>query len=67
MPKQHPAWSWNSKSSNNREFSSTSLFGSISRRDAFDGSRGSGIKIAIVDSGVDNNHPAVDGSVKGWA
>ena len=67
MPKQHPAWSWNSKSSNNMEFSSTSLFRSISRRDAFDGSRGSGIKIAIVDSGVDNNHPAVDGSVKGWA
>ena len=67
MPKQHPAWSWNSKSSDKKTFSSTSLFGSISRQDAFDGSLGSGIKIAVLDSGVDNRHPAINGSVKGWS
>src|SRR5438874_2426134 len=27
---------------------------------------GEGVRVAIVDSGVDNNHPAIAGTVKGW-
>ena len=30
-----------------------------------DGS-GAGVRVAIVDSGVDNDHPAIAGAVKGW-
>jgi subtilisin len=29
-------------------------------------STGAGVRVAIVDSGVDNDHPAIAGAVKGW-
>jgi subtilisin family serine protease len=31
------------------------------------GATGKGVRVAIVDSGIDNDHPAIAGTVKGWA
>lgn len=33
---------------------------------AWEGSTGKGVKVAVIDSGVDNDHPAVDGRVQGY-
>src|SRR5712691_3495188 len=55
-----PAWSFDAVAAETGfpEASSTeSIWG--------DGS-GAGVRIAIVDSGVDNDHPAIAGAVKGW-
>lgn len=67
MPIQRPAWSWSSNSIETPILPSSSLFRSINRQDAFGGSSGSGIKVAVIDSGIDNNHPAVAGAVRGWS
>ena len=67
MPRQRPAWSWNADSTETPILPSSNLFKSINRQDAFGHSRGSGIKVAIVDSGIDNNHPAIAGAVRGWS
>src|SRR5580692_5788485 len=60
-----PAWSWG-KSGEKRERIVDSLMASLTPEAAFGGSTGKGVKVAIVDSGVDDTHPAVDGSVRGW-
>ena len=39
----------------------------LSLEDAWGDSQGAGVRVAIVDSGVDNDHPAIAGAVKGWA
>ena len=66
MPRQRPAWSWNPDSTETAVVPSSGLFRSINRRDAFGQSSGRGIKVAVIDSGIDNNHPAIDGAVRGW-
>lgn len=33
---------------------------------AWGGSTGKGVKVAVVDSGIDNDHPAIIGGVSGW-
>ena len=38
----------------------------ISIEAAFGESTGEGVRVAIVDGGVDNSHPAIAGQVKGW-
>ncbi len=43
------------------------LDGRISREWAWEGATGKGIKVGILDSGVDNGHPAIDGRVVDWA
>ena len=42
----------------------SSLPGVISREWAFDGATGAGIRVAVVDSGIDASHPAV-GHIEG--
>jgi subtilisin family serine protease len=34
---------------------------------AWEGATGKGVRVGVIDSGVDNNHPAVDGHVTQWA
>ena len=62
-----PAWSWGSpgEQSDRRV---DSLLSSLTREAAFEGSTGKGVRVAIVDSGVDTEHPALDGGgcVRGW-
>jgi subtilisin len=43
------------------------LLQSITRQRALEGATGAGVRVAIVDSGIDNDHPAVAGAVRGWA
>jgi len=43
------------------------LLRSITRASALEGSTGAGVRVGIVDSGIDNSHPAVEGAVRGWA
>ena len=40
--------------------------GDITPEWAWGGSTGRGIKVAVLDSGIKNTHPAVDGAVKGY-
>ena len=66
MPNQSPAWSWGKKSDEDVIFSDSPLLDTISWEDAFEGSTGRGVKVCVVDSGIDNHHPAMAGAVKGW-
>ena len=66
MPNQSPAWSWGKKSDEELIFSDSPLLDTISWEDAFEGSTGRGVKVRVVDSGIDNHHPAIAGAVKGW-
>ena len=60
-----PAWSWGSAGEKS-DRTVDPLLGSLTAEAAFGGSTGKGVKVAIVDSGVDDDHPAVDGCVRGW-
>ncbi|MCZ6671945.1 MAG: S8 family serine peptidase [Verrucomicrobia bacterium] len=48
-------------------FSDSPLLEAISWTDAFEGSTGRGVKVCVIDSGIDNQHPAIAGAVRGWA
>lgn len=66
MPRQSPAWSWGSRSEETVTIADSPLLGAISWEDAFEGSTGRGVKVCVIDSGIDNDHPAVAGAVRGW-
>ena len=67
MTNQSPAWSWGKKSDEDVMVSDSPLLETISWTDAFEGSTGRGVKVCVVDSGIDNQHPAIAGAVVGWA
>ena len=60
-----PAWSWGG-SGEKSERAVDSLLASLTPEAAFGGSTGKGVRVAIVDSGIDDEHPAVGGCVRGW-
>jgi subtilisin len=60
-----PAWSWGSPGEK-RERTVDSLWSVLTPELAFGGATGKGVKVAIVDSGVDDEHPAVNGCVRGY-
>ena len=66
MPTQRPAWSWGQGSDGDVTVSDSPLLAGISWKDAFEGSTGRGVKVCVIDSGVDNDHPAIAGAVSGW-
>lgn len=59
-----PAWSWQFEPEHLRHIQPLDLEEPITREWAWDGSDGEGIKVGIVDSGVDENHPLV-GPIQG--
>ena len=59
-----PAWSWQFEPETLKSVSSRVLPGAISKEWAWSGSTGAGVKVAVVDSGIDAAHPAV-GEVAG--
>ena len=59
-----PAWSWQFESSTLKPATPLVLPPVISKEWAWGGSTGAGVKVAVVDSGVDATHPAV-GEVAG--
>jgi subtilisin len=64
MIKISPAWSWNL--GGDRIVPSPLLNGATLEA-AFAGATGRGVRVAVIDSGIDNAHPAVAGAVRGWA
>lgn len=60
-----PAWSEQFSGNALRELLLQGPMGELTREWAWGGSSGKGVKVAIVDSGVDHDHPDLEGSVVG--
>jgi subtilisin family serine protease len=59
-----PAWSFDAAEAG--PLLPSELRDGLSPEAAWGDSSGAGVRVAIVDSGVDNDHPAIAGAVKGW-
>lgn len=66
MPRQGPAWSWSPDESETNSLLEHRLLSSITPEEAFEGSTGRGVRVAVLDSGIDNDHPGVEGVVTQW-
>lgn len=60
-----PAWSSQFETNAIRELRAIGPIGKISRDWAWGGSTGAGVRVAIIDSGIEGDHPDLGGSVKG--
>jgi subtilisin len=60
-----PAWSSQFAADALREITSVGPLGQLSREWAWGNSTGQGVRVAIVDSGVEHDHPALGGRVRG--
>jgi subtilisin len=54
-----PAWAWQFAEGHRSEVEGLGLAGPISRDWAWGGATGAGVKVAVIDSGVEDGHPAV--------
>ncbi len=61
-----PAWSSQFTRDAIQQISLDSPIDSITREQAYIGSTGKGIKVAVIDSGIDATHPAIHGLVNGY-
>jgi subtilisin len=66
LPDNLPAWSWEFAPDHIQQFSPLPRVEDITPDWAWGGSTGAGVKVAVIDSGIDNDHPAVAGHVKGY-
>ena len=64
MMRVRPAWSFEAAEAGPLGPSETQDV--LTPEQAWGDSTGAGVRVAIVDSGVDNDHPAIAGAVKGW-
>ena len=62
---ERPAWSSPFAADALRELTAAGPIGKITREWAWGGSTGKGVRVAVVDSGIEEDHPAVRGRVKG--
>src|SRR5207249_8066405 len=67
MPGFRPAWAWSTETDQSARLSPSPLLTSVTWEQALGGSTGRAVRVAIIDSGIDNTHPAVAGAVVGWA
>ncbi len=61
-----PAWSEQFAPERRRTYPDV-LAASIAREWAWEGGTGKGVRVGVVDSGIDNSHPAIGARVMGWA
>ncbi len=61
-----PAWSWQFAPDQIQRLSQLKELENITPEWAWGGSTGAGVKVAVIDSGIDNDHPAIAGHVKGY-
>src|SRR5215467_14483261 len=61
-----PAWSWQFAPDHIQQLSVLEGLEAITPEWAWGGSTGTGVKVAVIDSGIDNEHPAISGHVKGY-
>lgn len=59
-----PAWSFDPSSA--PPVPNVDLLDSLGISSIWEGTTGAGVRIAVIDSGIDNDHPAINGAVKGW-
>jgi subtilisin family serine protease len=62
-----PAWSWQFAPDQIRQLAAVPDLDDMTPEWAWGGSTGAGVRVAVIDSGIDNDHPAIDGRVKGYA
>ncbi len=67
MSTRKPAWTWQFARDQLQFLRPIPPLDSITAEWAWGGSTGRGVRVGIIDSGVDNTHPAVDGHVVGYA
>ncbi|OGO69832.1 MAG: hypothetical protein A2Z37_12675 [Chloroflexi bacterium RBG_19FT_COMBO_62_14] len=60
-----PAWSSQFSAETLQQISSAGPIAEITREWAWGGSTGKGIRVAVIDSGIEHDHPAVGGSIRG--
>ena len=60
-----PAWSEQFTAEAIRQLTSTGPLSGLTPEWAWGGSTGAGVRVAVVDSGVEYDHPALGGSVRG--
>lgn len=60
-----PAWSQDFTPDSIQELLARGPFSLITREWAWGGSTGKGVRVAVIDSGVEHDHPALDGCVRG--
>ena len=65
MSAMRPAWSWQ-KPPEEQWLDAAAGMAAITREFAWGGSTGAGVKVAVIDSGIDNDHPAIAGRVRGY-
>ncbi len=61
-----PAWSWQFAPDHIQQLSTLEGLEAITPEWAWGGSTGAGVKVGVIDSGIDNDNPAVAGHVKGY-
>lgn len=61
-----PAWSWEFAPDTIQQLPPLEPLSGITPEWAWGGSTGAGVKVAVIDSGIDNDHPAIAGHVKGY-
>jgi subtilisin family serine protease len=67
MTDRRPAWSWQFNPERRQQRLRQVLpVEQLTREWAWGGSSGAGVKVAVIDSGVDADHPAVGGGVSGY-
>lgn len=64
---QRPAWSWQFDVEHLQPPQIHEILDEITPEWAWGGGQGEGVRVAVVDSGIDNGHPAIAGAVRGWA
>lgn len=65
MSHSRPAWSAQFNPEALRTLEVGGPLGAITREWAWGGSRGAGVRVAVIDSGIEYDHPAVGGMVRG--
>jgi subtilisin family serine protease len=61
-----PAWSWQFSADSLPSLTRVAPIDDISPEWAWAGSSGAGVRVAVIDSGIDADHPAIGGRVEGY-
>lgn len=66
MNAQKPAWSWQFTPDARVKLTSPDPFGPLTWGQVCGNSTGKGVKVGVIDSGIDATHPAIKGGVQGY-
>ena len=66
MAEIRPAWSWTFGPDEIPRLAAVPGLEDVTPEWAWGGSTGAGVKVAVIDSGIDNDHPVIAGHVKGY-